>query len=129
MATVLRNISEIRRFFHRNEDPIYFISATNFNLLAEADDSSCVGGRIVGAKLDIWAGISGAMVSDLTSNPAYLAEMPTSTEVLTNGALLEVPAVLSAGPNDNDAGIVAWGVGLTGCARCELLWRFGIDRL
>ena len=31
--TVLKNISEIRRFFHRNEDPVYFISATNFNLL------------------------------------------------------------------------------------------------
>ncbi len=29
----LRNISEVRRFFHRNETPIYFISATNFNLL------------------------------------------------------------------------------------------------
>jgi hypothetical protein len=29
----LRNISEIRRFFHTNQDPIYFISATNFNLL------------------------------------------------------------------------------------------------
>lgn len=29
----LRNISEIRRFFHRNEQPIYFVSATNFNLL------------------------------------------------------------------------------------------------
>ena len=29
----LRNISEIRRYFHRNEAPIYFISATNFNLL------------------------------------------------------------------------------------------------
>lgn len=29
----LRNISEIRRYFHRNEDPIYFVSATNFNLL------------------------------------------------------------------------------------------------
>ena len=29
----LANISEIRRFFHRNEQPIYFISATNFNLL------------------------------------------------------------------------------------------------
>jgi hypothetical protein len=32
-TTVLKNISEIRRFFHRNEDPVYFISATNFNLL------------------------------------------------------------------------------------------------
>jgi len=29
----LKNISEIRRFFHRNEHPIYFVSATNFNLL------------------------------------------------------------------------------------------------
>lgn len=29
----LRGISDIRRFFLRNETPIYFISATNFNLL------------------------------------------------------------------------------------------------
>ncbi len=29
----LRNISDIRRYFHRNEAPIYFVSATNFNLL------------------------------------------------------------------------------------------------
>jgi hypothetical protein len=29
----LQNISEIRRYFHRNENPIYFVSATNFNLL------------------------------------------------------------------------------------------------
>ena len=29
----LANISEIRRFFHRNEEPVYFVSATNFNLL------------------------------------------------------------------------------------------------
>lgn len=33
MAKELKNISEIRRFFHRNEEPIYFVSATNFNLL------------------------------------------------------------------------------------------------
>ncbi len=30
---VLNGISDIRRFFYRNEVPIYFISATNFNLL------------------------------------------------------------------------------------------------
>ncbi len=30
---VLHGLSDIRRYFHRNEDPIYFISATNFNLL------------------------------------------------------------------------------------------------
>ncbi len=33
MPKELKNISEIRRFFHRNEEPVYFISATNFNLL------------------------------------------------------------------------------------------------
>ena len=30
---VLKGLPEIRRFFYRNEVPIYFISATNFNLL------------------------------------------------------------------------------------------------
>ncbi len=29
----LRGLSDIRLFFHRNETPIYFISATNFNLI------------------------------------------------------------------------------------------------
>lgn len=29
----LRGLSDIRRFFHRNETPVYFVSATNFNLL------------------------------------------------------------------------------------------------
>mgnify|MGYP001267178354 CR=1 FL=1 len=29
----LKGLSDIRRFFHRNAEPIYFISATNFNLL------------------------------------------------------------------------------------------------
>ncbi len=29
----LRGLSDIRRFFYRNETPIYFVSATNFNLL------------------------------------------------------------------------------------------------
>ncbi len=33
MTKKLTSISDIRRFFHRNENPIYFISATNFNLL------------------------------------------------------------------------------------------------
>lgn len=32
-AQMLNGISDIRRFFYRNETPIYFISATNFNLL------------------------------------------------------------------------------------------------
>ena len=32
-VTMLNNISDIRRFFHRNDRPIFFISATNFNLL------------------------------------------------------------------------------------------------
>jgi hypothetical protein len=29
----LKGLSNIRRFFYKNEEPIYFISATNFNLL------------------------------------------------------------------------------------------------
>ena len=33
MQRKLIGLSDIRRFFHRNESPIYFISATNFNLL------------------------------------------------------------------------------------------------
>jgi hypothetical protein len=32
-AKSLRGVSDIRRFFYENETPIYFISATNFNLL------------------------------------------------------------------------------------------------
>lgn len=32
-ATRLDGVSDIRRYFHRNEEPIYFISATPFNLL------------------------------------------------------------------------------------------------
>lgn len=30
---ILKGISDLRRFFFRNEEPIYFVSATNFNLL------------------------------------------------------------------------------------------------
>lgn len=33
MLKPLNGVSDIRRFFYRNETPIYFISATNFNLL------------------------------------------------------------------------------------------------
>jgi biotin carboxylase len=29
----LKGLSDIRRFFHRNDEPVYFVSATNFNLL------------------------------------------------------------------------------------------------
>lgn len=32
-TTRLNGVSDIRRYFHRNEEPIYFISATPFNLL------------------------------------------------------------------------------------------------
>ncbi|REK03859.1 MAG: biotin carboxylase [Acidobacteria bacterium] len=32
-ARKLESVSDIRRFFHRNEEPVFFISATNFNLL------------------------------------------------------------------------------------------------
>ena len=32
-SPAVKGVSDIRRFFYRNETPIYFISATNFNLL------------------------------------------------------------------------------------------------
>ncbi|HSM62338.1 MAG TPA: hypothetical protein VK833_00210, partial [Gillisia sp.] len=32
-AEVLDGVPDIRRFFHKNETPLYFISATNFNML------------------------------------------------------------------------------------------------
>ena len=32
-APVLNGISDIRRFFYKNDSPLYFISATNFNML------------------------------------------------------------------------------------------------
>ncbi len=32
-TTRLRGISDVRRFFHRNETPTFFVSATNFNLI------------------------------------------------------------------------------------------------
>ena len=31
--SVLKGVPNIRRYFHTNETPLYFISATNFNLL------------------------------------------------------------------------------------------------
>ncbi|WP_333858423.1 hypothetical protein, partial [Denitromonas sp.] len=32
MSEKITSMSDVRLFFHRNERPIYFISATNFNL-------------------------------------------------------------------------------------------------
>ena len=36
MSTI-KSISDIRRYFHNNKEPVYFISATNFNLLGIGD--------------------------------------------------------------------------------------------
>ena len=33
MVKTIRNVSDLRVVMHRNERPIYFISATNFNLI------------------------------------------------------------------------------------------------
>lgn len=35
--STLKSISDIRRYFHNNKEPVYFISATNFNLLGIGD--------------------------------------------------------------------------------------------
>ncbi|WP_148252998.1 biotin carboxylase [Aidingimonas lacisalsi] len=37
MNKTITSVADIRRFFHNNKDPIYFISATNFNLLGIGD--------------------------------------------------------------------------------------------
>jgi hypothetical protein len=37
LTTTLRGLSDVRRFFCRNETPIFFISATNFNLMGIDD--------------------------------------------------------------------------------------------
>jgi hypothetical protein len=41
----LRSVSDIRRFFHRNETPICFVSATNFNL--PGTDESVKGFKLI----------------------------------------------------------------------------------
>jgi D-alanine-D-alanine ligase-like ATP-grasp enzyme len=63
---LLKGISDIRRFFHRNEVPIYFISATNFNLLGA--DEWIKGFKFI-SYIDCFDGLHPNLMSPRTEEP------------------------------------------------------------
>jgi biotin carboxylase len=63
---VLKGISDIRRFFHRNEVPLYFISATNFNLLGA--DEWIKGFKFI-TYIDCFDGLHPNLMSPRTEEP------------------------------------------------------------
>ena len=65
-ANLLKGISDIRRFFHRNEVPIYFISATNFNLLGA--DEWIKGFKFI-TYIDCFDGLHPNLMSPKTEEP------------------------------------------------------------
>ena len=65
-AGVLKGISDIRRFFYRNETPIYFISATNFNLLGA--DEWIKGFKFI-TYIDCFDGLHPNLMSPKTEEP------------------------------------------------------------
>eukprot|EP01043_Picozoa_sp_COSAG02_P022963 COSAG02_NODE_1211_length_13860_cov_3.931618_2_plen_1693_part_00 len=67
-------------------------TATNYNPVATIDDGSCSEGRTVGVHWEFWDALHGSTVAQLTSSPAYILDMPTSTGVLTPPAALQAPA-------------------------------------
>lgn len=62
----LKGISDIRRFFYRNETPIYFISATNFNLLGA--DEWIKGFKFI-TYIDCFDGLHPNLMSPRTEEP------------------------------------------------------------
>ena len=65
-ANLLKGISDIRRFFHRNEVPLYFISATNFNLLGA--DEWIKGFKFI-TYIDCFDGLHPNLMSPRTEEP------------------------------------------------------------
>ncbi|MCB0766291.1 MAG: biotin carboxylase [Flavobacteriales bacterium] len=65
-AGLLKGISDIRRFFHRNETPLYFISATNFNLLGA--DEWIKGFKFI-TYIDCFDGMHPNLMSPKTEEP------------------------------------------------------------
>jgi D-alanine-D-alanine ligase-like ATP-grasp enzyme len=65
-SNVLKGISDIRRFFHRNEVPLYFISATNFNLLGA--DEWIKGFKFI-TYIDCFDGLHPNLMSPRTEEP------------------------------------------------------------
>ncbi len=66
VAPGLNGISDIRRFFYRNETPIYFISATNFNLLGA--DEWIKGFKFI-TYIDCFDGLHPNLMSPKTEEP------------------------------------------------------------
>lgn len=62
----LNGISDIRRFFHKNEVPLYFISATNFNLLGA--DEWIKGFKFI-TYIDCFDGLHPNLMSPRTEEP------------------------------------------------------------
>lgn len=65
-VNTLKGISDIRRFFHRNEVPLYFISATNFNLLGA--DEWIKGFKFI-TYIDCFDGLHPNLMSPKTEEP------------------------------------------------------------
>ncbi|MBL7951453.1 MAG: biotin carboxylase [Flavobacteriales bacterium] len=65
-TATLKGISDIRRFFHRNEIPLYFISATNFNLLGA--DEWIKGFKFI-TYIDCFDGLHPNLMSPKTEEP------------------------------------------------------------
>ncbi len=65
-SNLLKGISDIRRFFHRNEVPLYFISATNFNLLGA--DEWIKGFKFI-TYIDCFDGLHPNLMSPKTEEP------------------------------------------------------------
>ncbi len=65
-ANLLKGVSDIRRFFYRNETPIYFISATNFNLLGA--DEWIKGFKFI-TYIDCFDGLHPNLMSPKTEEP------------------------------------------------------------
>ena len=65
-SRTLKGISDIRRYFYRNEVPIYFISATNFNLLGA--DEWIKGFKFI-TYIDCFDGLHPNLMSPKTEEP------------------------------------------------------------
>ncbi len=66
VSSILKGVSDIRRFFYRNEVPIYFISATNFNLLGA--DEWIKGFKFI-TYIDCFDGLHPNLMSPRTEEP------------------------------------------------------------
>jgi hypothetical protein len=84
----LKGVSDIRRFFHRNETPIYFISATNFNLLGA--DEWIKGFKFI-SYIDCFDGLHPNLMSPQTEEPheEFQSIEDINNYLLTHGEVKE----------------------------------------